>query len=527
MTTNIVFFKMLLSVVSTVPSFPDVFLWMVLVISIVKVAKKADEIITRIGLNPAITGNKSTLPGVIAYTVFRTALSMVTKGAAGGISSTLGLAGKTTAGVGKRAGMGKDPAGRTFKGTGKGFGTAADVGGAAAHTAGGRRYGGDHTKTGQAGGQQEHSQTNQQNTSQTQTCSQRQETTQETGGYTMGFGSTFPTEQASRKTSVQSGTRRGASYVTPPGSQSKIEQTSTSHRDSARDSITPSTGFTGFHRPKSDGFGGPGTKMDTRRSGSAFGGQPGVPQKEASFSGVSSKVSQKTEVIQSGTAGTERPSTFGKPAAGTQHSRNSPPTTATLISGAQGSSPAQQEPRQVSQKEKAPVKGNNSVPQPSTAGTRSTQRPSIAESRHSRNAPLSPAAPPSGAQNPNPVQQKSHQVSGKDKTLMKDSGSVPGVAGTRSTQRPPTSEPRHSRNGPTVPVTSTSGVQGYSQARQEPSRASGKDTHSVKSGGSSPHPGTAGTVSGLCTPPGQKLGGESTSQKPMRQTKRKGDPTSE
>ena len=69
MATNIVFFKMLLSVVSTVPSFPDVFLWMVLIISIVKVAKKADEIITRIGLNPAITGNKSSLPGVIAYTV--------------------------------------------------------------------------------------------------------------------------------------------------------------------------------------------------------------------------------------------------------------------------------------------------------------------------------------------------------------------------------------------------------------------------------------------------------------------------
>ena len=94
MATNIVFFKMLLSVVSTVPSFPDVFLWMVLIISIVKVAKKADEIITRIGLNPAITGNKSSLPGVIAYTVFRTALSMVTKGAANGIGGALGLTGK-------------------------------------------------------------------------------------------------------------------------------------------------------------------------------------------------------------------------------------------------------------------------------------------------------------------------------------------------------------------------------------------------------------------------------------------------
>ena len=110
MATNIVFFKMLLSVVSTVPSFPDVFLWMVLIVSIVKVAKKADEIITRIGLNPAITGGKSTLPGIIAYTVFRTALSMVTKGAANGIGGALGLTGKAAAGIGKGTGAGKGAA---------------------------------------------------------------------------------------------------------------------------------------------------------------------------------------------------------------------------------------------------------------------------------------------------------------------------------------------------------------------------------------------------------------------------------
>ena len=98
-------------------------------------AKKADEIITRIGLNPAITGNKSSLPGVIAYTVFRTALSMVTKGAANGIGGALGLTGKAAAGVGKSAGIGKGAAGRAFKGAGKGFGAAAGavggIGGAA------------------------------------------------------------------------------------------------------------------------------------------------------------------------------------------------------------------------------------------------------------------------------------------------------------------------------------------------------------------------------------------------------------
>ena len=52
---NVVFFKLLLSVLSTVPSGLDVLPWMVLIMAIVKVARKAYAIVTRIGLNPAIT----------------------------------------------------------------------------------------------------------------------------------------------------------------------------------------------------------------------------------------------------------------------------------------------------------------------------------------------------------------------------------------------------------------------------------------------------------------------------------------
>lgn len=43
-------------VLATVPSGLDVLPWIVLLLTIVKVARKADAIITRIGLNPAITG---------------------------------------------------------------------------------------------------------------------------------------------------------------------------------------------------------------------------------------------------------------------------------------------------------------------------------------------------------------------------------------------------------------------------------------------------------------------------------------
>lgn len=558
MATNIVFFKMLLSVVSTVPSFPDVFLWMVLIVSIVKVAKKADEIITRIGLNPAITGGKSTLPGIIAYTVFRTALSMVTKGAANGIGGALGLTGKAAAGVGKSAGIGKGAAGRAFKGAGKGFGAAAGavggiggtavgaavggIGGAAA----GPRYGGGRTQTSQTDTRQEQQSntqqeqnrhTSQQNTSQSQTGGQRQTAGQErtSGGQRTGPGGMTRPGRFSRKTSVQPGTRRGSSYVTPPDSQSKKEEKSTS-----------SSGFTGFHgpqgggftgsapsrgdgftggrgggfskdtprgggftsegtprgggfskdTPRGGGFGGTGIKTDTLRGGGTFGGKPSGTPQGSGFSGTFSKTSQKTEISQSSTAGTGTPPTAGKPPRSTQrppvseprHSRDVPPLPATPTSGAQSSSPVQQEQRRGPGKDRPPAKGGGSAFHPGTAGM--VKPPSTK---------LSSGSMP---------------------------GSQPGTAGTRSTRRPPASEPRHSRNVPPVTAASPSGAQSSSPAQQEQRRASKKDKLPVKSGGSVPRPGMAGTAPGSRTPPGQKLGGGPSKQKPTRQTKREGGPTS-
>ena len=584
MATNIVFFKMLLSVVSTVPSFPDVFLWMVLIVSIVKVAKKADEIITRIGLNPAITGSKSTLPGVIAYTVFRTALSMVTKGAANGIGGALGLTGKAAAGVGKSAGIGKGAAGRAFKGAGKGFGAAAGavggiggtavgaavggIGGAAA----GPRYGGGRTQTSQTDTRQEQQSntqqeqnrhTSQQNTSQSQTGGQRQTAGQErtSGGQRTGTGGTFRTDRSSRKTSVHPGTRRGSSYVTPPDSQSKTEEKSTSSsgftgfhgpqgggftgsassrgdgftggrgggfsKDTPRgggftsegtprgggfSKDTPrGGGFTGKGTPRGGGFGGTCIKTDTLRGGGTFGGKPSGTPRGGGFGGTFSKTSQKTEISQSGTAGTGTPPTAGKPGMGTPGSQ----------SGTAGKPP------------------------------RSTQRPPASEPRHSRDVPPLPATPTSGAQSSSPVQQEQRRGPGKDRPPAKGGGSAfhpgtagmvkppstklsgttapgsqPGTAGTRSTRRPPASEPRHSRNVPPVTAASPSGAQSSSPVQQEQRRVSKKDKPPVKGGGSVPRPGMAGTAPGSRTPPGQKLGGGPSKQKPTRQTKREGGPTS-
>ena len=84
MVTNLVCFKMLFSVVSTVPSGLDVLPWMVLIFAIVKVAHKSDEIITRIGLNPALTGGGGrTLLGTVVNTAVRTVTSQATKSVMG------------------------------------------------------------------------------------------------------------------------------------------------------------------------------------------------------------------------------------------------------------------------------------------------------------------------------------------------------------------------------------------------------------------------------------------------------------
>ena len=73
----LMFVKMLLSVLSYYPSGLDVLPWMVLVITIVKVAKKADSILARIGLNPAMTGDPlgRGFPGAMTMMVVRSMVS--------------------------------------------------------------------------------------------------------------------------------------------------------------------------------------------------------------------------------------------------------------------------------------------------------------------------------------------------------------------------------------------------------------------------------------------------------------------
>ena len=81
MVLNVVFLKLLLSAMGHMPSDVGVLPWMLLIVGIARVARKADSIVARMGLNPAITGDGlgRGLPGMVAYAVVKSVGSTVAK----------------------------------------------------------------------------------------------------------------------------------------------------------------------------------------------------------------------------------------------------------------------------------------------------------------------------------------------------------------------------------------------------------------------------------------------------------------
>ena len=81
MVLNVVFLKLLISAMGHMPSDVGVLPWMLLIVGIARVARKADSIVARMGLNPAITGDGlgRGLPGMVAYAVVKSVGSTVAK----------------------------------------------------------------------------------------------------------------------------------------------------------------------------------------------------------------------------------------------------------------------------------------------------------------------------------------------------------------------------------------------------------------------------------------------------------------
>ena len=84
MVFNLMFVKLVLSALSTDPNGAAIIAWAMLVVGIVRMAKKMDGIILRIGMNPALTGDPlgTHFPGALTAMTLRSIASIVTHTAA-------------------------------------------------------------------------------------------------------------------------------------------------------------------------------------------------------------------------------------------------------------------------------------------------------------------------------------------------------------------------------------------------------------------------------------------------------------
>lgn len=476
MVTNVIFFKMLLSVLSFVPSGLDVLPWMILVFGIVKVAKKIDAIITRIGLNPAITGDGlggRSLPGMLTYAVVRAVGQQVAKSAGknaggrshGGSTAPPGGGGPNGPRTGPVSG------GPRFAGT---AGTAGRPAGAdapssqqsgAAPGSAAPQSPGNPTQSGAAqggavqfGGQY------------TDARQQGAGTPQGTGvsGSVNGVDSRTQNTAAyqsnsTRKTSVTPGTHRGASHVPSAG------------RPGMAGTASPKPGGTGQGATGQGAFEGQNGMAGTSRivgvagmrSGTAGTGQPraGVPSEHGGSSGTTG--STRFTAVSS-----QRINEGGADSRVTAAEQNH-------ISMAQGGQPrgAAAERRQP-----PPPPGQGASAKQSPGATRFTSRPADTAHIAERGAAAAQGASKAGGSTQVSIPASPGKGASADMQTM-GGASHTGTAGTGSGQS------RHSRNAPRSGG-STSGSAPATAWQERPATS----THPAsKAAGPAARPGTAGT----------------------------------
>ena len=451
MVMNVMFFKMLLSVVSTVPSGLDVFPWMVLIVTIVKVAKKADEIITRIGLNPAITGDRGKGFGsVLAYTMLRSATSKAIKtvgaaatggasaagAAAGGVKAAAGAAGAAgTAGASGVAGA----AGMASRGGGqKGQGSTSPQ----EQQGGPASPGGAKDAAGSSSGQSPHK------------------------------------DGPSRKSSVPPGTRRAASHISA-GSTEGASAPETSGprtgRSSDREAGRSVTSGGSFGRGGS--FSG-GTGRDTRKGPGRNGAGRLRP-----VNVLADDFDDGSESAGPGPSGISGSGGAGSGSAATGGVRSSPA----------GSMPPSMTSRKTDVKRtETTVKGSASEGHSQTDG-RSTRRPAPSP------APLAAPRPgPAGAGDHSSTQAASPQKQRDGSTVRQEQRSVSSsIESSVKKSGGPAAHPGPAGTGAgTDGGKSRSKRQGPAPVRQEASGQAASSGSPVKYGGSIAPPGPAGSGSG-------------------------------
>jgi len=392
MALNVVFMKMLLSVLSFYPSGLDVLPWMVLVITVVKVAKKADSIVSRIGLNPAMTGDSlgRGVPGALAYTVIRSMASNVAK--------TVGKGGRGAV----AAGSGRPNAPRAGGPSGARAGTTTNT---------------SHTNAQNAASQQTSVRNGypQENSSQ-QTAQQNANTQQNASQHTnaqssSSTGSAVQTLQAntkhhsSRNTSVPHGTKRAPSHVTPQSNRTASASANTSAVQTSHNQNSQA-----IHAPQNQITNIPAAVAAAVPAGSVVRGARNLPRKPTAGAKPVQTSPATASAPKQGTAKTPAPIT------GTTH----------LVFG--NTQSAQQNIQNQNQQHTQQATSQNAA---MAASAQQEYRPTVhAEPvMHSANIPASIETPKVGT---GTTQQNSGTAENKPAVApaARSTGVIPGIAGT-------------------------------------------------------------------------------------------------
>ena len=126
MLMNVVFLKLLLSAMATIPTGAGVLPWMLFVVAIARVARKVDDLVCRIGLNPARTGDPlgRGLPLMVTMAMARSmgrTVAATVGGRSGAKAGQGGSGGKAgAAGRSPRPGSPQNPGGKSAGGSGSG-----------------------------------------------------------------------------------------------------------------------------------------------------------------------------------------------------------------------------------------------------------------------------------------------------------------------------------------------------------------------------------------------------------------------
>ena len=405
MVLQVMFIKILFSALSYVPTGLDFLPWFVLLLVIVKTAKKIDAIVTRIGLNPAITGDSlgRSLPGTLTYMVVR---------------SLAAQAGKTISKnggghSGKAAGPNPNPRGpNPPPGTG---GRKSDGRWFASAVAGKSKSSGATSTADNT------SQTGQPNGSATPPNVSPTHSTESATG--TGGAATAAQERQSwrayRQSKVPAGTRYSPSHINrePRAGNAAGQPIATPKSDTTGASVAPSQKQTGPGTAQRF-TSGKTTQASTHRSTAAA--QERSQQETRRNTGSSRKEQTLTQ------AGPISRSPNGKmlPASNERH-----PSTADIRVTHRNKDPAQQEPRAAPLPHVSDMR-NSAAERPGTAGKAPFSDAASADNapRRRRNAPHS-AQGSSSAPAPSPVPQEHRAPPQSAGTMRNPSVKQPGTAG--------------------------------------------------------------------------------------------------